>query len=1622
MEERTDQTPPTEPAEVPGTSRGWLRTAWRFIRFATAGFFLLFFLLYLLIQLPPIQRWTIRQITNSLSNTLTTPVKLATFRIGFFNRLKLGGLYIEDLQQDTLLYCDQLTAAINLNPITIYRQGLVVQDLSLVDARFEIRKLKGQEQTNLEWALKRLFPPKIPPPEKKKPFQLSIGELDLERVSFIQEDQVRGKIMRIELASGQAAIQEMDLVGRRLNISHFALSQPSFYLESLPDGIIPSDSLETPPTDSLTPLWRIQVDDFTLQQGSLTLENNRPLPPREPAPEAIDFRHLAVRDIQMDIRNFLYENESFFGEVQRISLKESSGFILNKLAAKEVVVNSGGVVLNGMELITPQTQLGDTLRLRFDQYADFGDFPEKVYMDARIRDSQVSLRDIMAFARGLNSNPFFVKNREEKVRIEGRVSGRVNNLRARDLNIQLSDGSVLEGSFSSRNLAVKNEESLNMRLSRLRTRVSTLRELIPNFRPPANFDRLGTLDFSGSFDGFLVDFVAYGSLRTNIGQAQMDIRMNTKAGRSQANYSGKLKLVDFDLGKWSGNANLGKISLTTQIKDGQGLSGPTAQANLDANIEKFSFKGYSYENARLQGELKANRFDGNFAIRDDNIDFSFAGQVDLSNQEIPVYDFKAAINHLDLRQLNLSKDSLILSGLVELNLRNKRLSDIEGTANFRDIILQRGAQSYFLDSMEVDSRFDPLGKKRLTIASDIITAELYGAFDIERVPTALQLYIKQYYPAFAHRLKINPRDTTIRLYNFDFSILVKDSKGWENLIGKNIGPFQEINFSGTFNNQAGILKANAQAAELKLGKVRLEDIIVLMDVKGSEGDLDLAVQSTTINDKQQFAPVSILTLLDRDTVSFGVTYSDDDPGALVNRFELDGRLFVFDSTRMGLQMGYNQLKFQEEAWTINRNNFVLFNRDSIIIRDFVLTQDERAIALESKGKRGVQLSMLNFDIGLLNEVINFPPIDFQGRINAFAASDDIFQLQNITVGVLSDTLRLNGDDWGILRINGNMKDKDHPITAYVSITRDASQLVLEGFYNLKDYGANLERRKGYFDAQLNIYSFPISIAEYFIGDVLSETHGTFDADLHFDGQFSRPTTRGKVYLGPGGVTVNYLKTHYTFRRATVNVDDNLFDMTGAVLRDKFNHTAILAGGIKHDHLKRFGFAARLNARRFLAMDTKKGDNKLFYGQALGTGEVVFSGSFKLPDIYVNASVSDSTRLVIPVSSQREADELKFLRFVDKRKEKEADESSPVTINQPKGVNLEMDLTVNLGAVLQIVFNEQAGDILEGTGRGALRITVPRQETFQMFGDIVIDQGDYLFTLYNVVNKNFQIKKGGTLTWTGDPFGALINLEAEYRDINTSVANFIQEYLVNASPDIKREATQNTNVELILQLSGDLLKPNIAFDLRMPNLQGELQSYVDGKLRVLKQDQNELNKQVFGLIVVGQFLPSDFALQGTDIIYNTVSEFVSNQLSLLLTELFSEFIGEGRVISGIDFDIAYSQYQNANVTGTDLRSGNELQVSLRQNFFNDRLSVVVGGNIDNNILADANDVATFVGNDLVIEYVLSKDRSLTLRIFQKLQPDISGRRLQIGTGLSFRREFDSFSDFLRSFTGKGKRGK
>ncbi len=1587
-----------------------------------------FVLIAVLLQLPPVQNYIARQIARTLSKELETKVELDYVYIAYLDRLTMRRFYVEDSNGDTLLYSGRLQANFVLNPFVLLRQGLTVEEIRLTDANFNLRTLAPSNKTNLDLLLEKLFPPKEKA-GKSRPFHLDIQRIYLQDVSFLEDNQTRGNRFYAALSRGYITFKAFDLPGKNIEIKSLDLREPIVKIESYPTPAVPVNTaaaiIDTANTDTTT--TRIIVENFLLRNGQFSLQNYRNAPVKTTPNDEIDYKHLDVFNINIDIHNFALLRDTFQARIKSIALRERSGFILNELAAENAMITPRSINLYNFHLITPYTNLGDTLIFKYRDYDGFSEFNDKVLMEGHINHSAVALRDILFFAPGLKENLFFNNNKNEVIQLDGEVRGSVNSLRVRDLNLRLSDGSMVQGDFSSRNLAVKNEEILNLRLDRLTTRVRTLRELIPGLNLPSSFDRLGRLNFRGSFDGFFSDFVAYGDLNTDIGRAVMDMRMNLKNGIEKAGYSGKLSLRNFDLGKWSNNPDFGLVTFTSEVKNGVGLRAQTASAQLTAEIQNFTFKQYNYQNARLDGQLNRNLFNGNFVIQDENIDFNFRGLLNYKDS-IPVFDFQASIQKLDLKKLNLSKADLVLSGRVDLNLSDDRFSYMQGEAAASNLhLVYNGNETYDISYIEAMSYFDSLNNKVFQVQSDAMTALILGKFDIDQIPEVFIQYFQRNYPQFASRLGIKSNRKTINTANFTYDIEITDSRGINRIVDEKLGRLRDVHIKGLYNGNTDSLVIQLDLPAVKYGDVQVNDVAMTLNLLQGEGWLDLYITSTILNNKQSLEPITILSFMKKDTLEFGVNYYSD---GLLDNLTLEGFFYPVDTNLFQVQFKQSNLIILEMPWQIDPGNQVTFGKNYIAAKNFTLQSNRRKLVLETRNNRGVKIALSDFNFGVIDQLWEDDVLDFGGTFDMIAQVDDLFKMENIQVNMLSDTLLVNGCNLGTLDADVVCNNLKSPLDVSLLIRDGNSRLTARGTYNLSDVAeasltrpASLEKMSKYFDFQVGLQRFPLCILEELVAGVFSQIEGEVNGDVRINGAGGKPNISGKVDIMDGLISVDYLKTTYTFPKSEVKINNYLFDASGTIVYDKYGHKATVQGGLRHNRLRDLGVDARLRTPRFLVMDTKKEDNSLFYGHAIAKGDVRFNGPFDRIDIYITATANDSARLVIPLSTASNATKLTYINFVDKSQEQNQQDSAGRERPELKGVKLEMNLTIQEEAQVELMFNEQTGEVIRGSGRGNIRILMPRDGNFQMFGDYTIQEGDYLFSLYNFVNKNFQVRQGGNIRWSGDPMAAQINIEAEYTGLNTSVANFIQEYLVNASSDVKSNASKATNVLLLLHLQGDLRQPVINFDIEFPGLTGELKNYADNKLRVLKQDQNELNRQVFGLIVVGQFLPTDFALQGSEIIYNTVSEFVSNQLSLLLTELFSDLITDGRVLSGIDLDIAYNQYQSVDLgEGQAFNRGDEFQVQLRQNFFNDRLTVSVGGNLDiGSNVRTAAAAGTFFGNDVVIEYVLNKDRSLKLRVYQRLQPDIaSGRRFQVGTGISFRKEFDSFGEFWRDLRGQTKK--
>lgn len=1549
---------------------------------------------YFLFQTPYFQKIGKQYLSNSIGKITDGEVYFNRLELSFLDRINLDGLVFLDQYCDTIVKVDLVSLKLDINPFNVNKEGISIKNIELVEAVITDHKYPKLPKSSLGKLLEDLSGT----PKRKtsnESIHWSLNTFDLIRLKYhFIDHQFDNSI--------DATIKKLSVFAREKSSENILNSIE--VIDAIEPMVRVVQNNQVPDSLSSKTIWpSIYLEDLCISKGQFIYKGTTKARPFF----AINFKDIELKDIELSLSEFGYRDQNFKGIINQFSGKEKSGFHLNFLKADYASVNNNEIRLDALEIITPNSHLKDSLHFTFENFASFRNFSEEVNMKINLNDSKVFVYDVMRFAPTLKSIDFLAKNKFRTVLLDGKIDCTVANLNAKNFNLGIEGLALGKLDFRFDKLHQKSSQYAYINFKEFSGNTNFLMPSLGQNKTVSHFQKISWFSLSGAFEGSFDNFQTNLALNSAIGSAELSTKFDLRNGIDNAQYSGDLKLIDFDLGKIFEDPNWEKGDFSLTIYDGRGLTIESARAQIIAKAEKLLFKDYNYKNAVIDGTLDQKQFEGDFSLSDENIDFDFDGYWKFDS--IPEFDFKVQVGQMNLFPLNLSNRKIKVSGDANIKGKGISLANFEGNINGNGFkIIDEYSNEYPVNVFSFNSNIEPDGMRSLSLQSN----QIYGTLEGNIAPTDIWYYTKK---MIEKRLLVIPN---FFKENFQleqkykggaeakFEINIENDLGLASLLRNNLNKVDGLKVTGHLVEGNDELNLEVSCPKLQIGNTSIVDIESQLKLDSSFSEFNFSTEAIQLG-KLNIPAITALALKQKNDIKFGLNIASNLEGNGSN-LNLNGILGQTADSLYQLHIQPNALKVFNETYLIEDDNKIIFGANTFSAEKFTMTNEEKNIFISSADVNGVNISFKNFGLEYYNQILKYPPLQFGGKFNSDFVIKNLKKFTDLDFKFKCDQFMINGDDWGVMQLEANAQNFKSDIYSYLSLTKGTAQLIGEGKYQLD--GPN----KNYLDFRLDLAGFPLQFAEYFVKGTLSDIKGSCNAGVSVFGFLNELNVDGTALLSRGELKVDFLNTLYSFEPSIVNLEDGLFDFSGSKIYDKLGNFATLNGGISHNNLKDLGFAASLTTDKFLGLDTEKGDNDLFYGKAVGRGEVTFNGPLGLPSLYVNAEVGEETELVIPVSSGQEASALSFINFTSQTKELEAAVSN--NIPSSKGVDLEMDLTIINPAVVKIIFDEQAGDVLEGSGKGNIKIFVPREGDFQMFGDYEIEEGNYLFTLYNIINKKFNIQRGGLIRWSGDPFNADINLTARYQDLNTSVANFIQEYLISSSDATRAEASNATNVNLNLMLKGKLLQPIIDFDLNFPSLTGEVQSFTDSKLRVLRQDPNELNKQVFGLIVAGQFLPADFAFQGTEVLYNTVSEFVSNQLSLLITQLFSELIEEGDVLSGIDFDIAYFQYQKVNLSeGEDLNKGDELKVRLTQNYFDDRLTILLGGNLElnNNFNTVTGASGAFLGNDLVIEYAINKDRSLKVKVYQRLQPDFSGRRVQVGTGLSFRKEFDSFSEFFKN---------
>jgi hypothetical protein len=341
-----------------------------------------------------------------------------------------------------------------------------------------------------------------------------------------------------------------------------------------------------------------------------------------------------------------------------------------------------------------------------------------------------------------------------------------------------------------------------------------------------------------------------------------------------------------------------------------------------------------------------------------------------------------------------------------------------------------------------------------------------------------------------------------------------------------------------------------------------------------------------------------------------------------------------------------------------------------------------------------------------------------------------------------------------------------------------------------------------------------------------------------------------------------------------------------------------------------------------------------------------------------------------------------------------------------GLDVNATIIINKAAKFTIVIDERNGDAVQLRGDARLNGGIDPSGKVNLTGTYTVEDGSYNLA-YATVKRTFKFKKGSTITWTGDPTSANINLTAIY------VANVPPIDLVNQQDDGSTSSTmlkQKLPFNVLLNLKNELLKPDISFDIVLPDnnytVSPDVISTVNTRLSQIRQDPNEMNKQVLGVLVLGHFI-GDNPLQsqggGTGIngvIRNSVSGLLSDQLNKLA----------GNLIGGVQLNFDLN-------SGADYSSGvqqnrTDLNVGLSKQFLNDRLTVTIGNNFNLEGQNQPGQKTTDIAGNLSVNYKLTQDGRYMIRAYRKDEfIVVEGQVVETGIGFSLTYEYNRFKELF-----------
>jgi translocation and assembly module TamB len=1396
--------------------------------------------------------------------------------------------------------------------------------------------------------------------------------LDYKNLPDQQEAQINLGQLLIQLPEGNIRDQI-------IRLTKIELSNSSIAWKDL--GEVDTSLVESPtePAAFSWPDWDVIVEKFTIDSTNISYQTSTNSGLRnEFNPEFIQ-----ISNLSLDAEKILLQANLASAHLKSLTFREQSGFELNDFSF-DLALQDQSLDLNDFFLRTNRSQLKAAGKVTFASIAEFIAKPEASQLNLTVSPSTLDLRDAFFFSRAFEQDTLIRELVKSPIAIQSQLTGNTAEMDVQQLIIGWSDTRLnakgkLRNALDTDNLWF-DFPSIQMSSTRSDLIHFVIEEEL-GVKLPEN------LAIQTSLIGNLEKMNSEAELTSSFGTINLSgMFQNQEQLAFRADVDGFNLLI----GELLQNPNLDTLSFSLKAS-GSGNDLYSMDANLQSTFEKLGVNGIDLSGLNLDGQLQKGVGQLSMGLQQEFLDFDMLADIALDSIQSQVglnLDLKGA----DFYKLGLTektsrarvKLTADFDGNLESFTANARLYD--GTIVYED-------QSYLTGELDLRTILGPD-----TTGAQITSKILMGDFGSNSSPAELQAALISVLSQYLDPLG-GGRDSSIQSdVRFHMNMSLVDDPLLSDVLLQGLENFDSASVKVDFIESENFLKAAVDFPYIIYNGTEVDSLRIRVDA--NENDL---------NFNFGFLGLKTGPILMEQTGFTGVL--DD------SRLKLDflvyeaGEIFTHIPFDVGLSRDTVQVHLSQEDllfngvdWTIPDSNDILYAENSLQFRDFILQNGEQSLSIQHNvagyAEKNIATEFSNFQLETFTRILNAEDTLASGSMDGILVVENPFEAMGILGELSIEGLHVLNTLLGKLDLIAEARGGGN-YQLDLTLQDKGLDLALEGAFVANEAGGEL-------DLLLDLKQMDVEKIASLSQGQLQNGKGQLSGKVTVNGKVADPVYNGEFLFSDASIFPTQLSTAYLLSEETIRIDNEGVYLDQFTVRDQENNTFNIDGKISTEELINPTFELGIKAENFMAINSDNTENELVYGRAVMDADVTVKGNLNLPVVAGNLRVRDRTdiTLIIPETELDIVARDGVVVFVNKTNPNEIlTRSIDQTSSNFAGYSIQAGLQVDPKAKFKIIIDPTTGDNLTISGDSDLRLDINPNGRITLSGVYEVKSGSYEMSLYNLISKEFSIYEGSRITWNGDPLDATLDIRAIYQ-VETSASGLMASQLTGATSELQSQYQQRLDFLVYLNVKGDLLKPEITFSLDMPEAErGSLGGNVYSRILQLNEQEDELNKQVFSLLVLDRFFPS----QGSDgsgggaegIARNSASQLLSDQMNALSGKLFGD--------SGFSMGFGVDSYQDFQ-SGSG-RNRTDLNVNAQQKLFNDRLVVQVGSQMDLEGGSQDADQNNSILANISLEYMLTEDGRWRIRAFRKneFQSIIDGQLFVTGMGLIFNREFNEFKD-------------